>query len=160
MMRVSSLSSSEPHQRGTRNQHERRTQNSHRVLPQFHHLLNYIKLELKTRIKGELGIRIESHLNFLVLRNFYYTSSWRNTYMVRKHHMAVLLANHVRVLCMRLCVSGGFHAQYTYMIDPGAQPHGTPGPCKYFSYLSYAPRPSTKIIFHWFEQERHPKIKK
>ena len=32
--------------------------------------------------------------------------------------MAVLSANHVSVLCMGLCVSGGSHAQYTYMIDP------------------------------------------
>ena len=53
--------------------------------------------------------------------------------MVREHHMAVLPANYVSVLCMGLCVSGGSHAQYTYMIGPGAQPCGAPGPCKYFS---------------------------
>ena len=47
--------------------------------------------------------------------------------------MAVLPANHVSVLCMELCVSGGSHTQYTYMIGPGAQPRSTPGPCKYFS---------------------------
>ena len=57
----------------------------------------------------------------------------RNTYMVREHHVVVLPTNHVSVLCMRLCVSGGSHAQYTYMIGPGAQPRGAPGPCKYFS---------------------------
>ena len=44
--------------------------------------------------------------------------------MVREHHVAVLPANHVSVLCIGLCVSGGSHTQYTYMISPGAQPHG------------------------------------
>ena len=34
--------------------------------------------------------------------------------------MVVLPANHVNVLCMGLCISGGFHTQYTYMIGPGA----------------------------------------
>ena len=53
--------------------------------------------------------------------------------MVQEHHVAVLPVNHVSVLCMRLCVSGGFHTQYTYMIGPGVQPHGAPRPCKYFS---------------------------
>ena len=47
--------------------------------------------------------------------------------------MTVLPANHISVLCMRLCVSGGSYAQYTYMIGPGAQQRGAPGPCKYFS---------------------------
>ena len=28
----------------------------------------------------------------------------------------MLPANHVRVLCMRLCVSGGSHTQYTYSV--------------------------------------------
>ena len=53
--------------------------------------------------------------------------------MVREYHVAVFPANHVSVLCMELCVSGEFHAQYTYIIGPGVQPRGAPGPCKYFS---------------------------
>ena len=48
--------------------------------------------------------------------------------------MAVLLTNHVSVLCIELCVSGGSHAQYSYMIGPGAQSRGASGPCKYFSH--------------------------
>ena len=52
--------------------------------------------------------------------------------MVREHHVAVLPANHVSVLCMGLCVSDGSHAQCTYMIGPGAQPYSAPRPCKYF----------------------------
>ena len=59
----------------------------------------------------------------------------RNTYMVREHHVTVLPANHVNVLCMGLCVSGGSYVQYTYMIGLGAQPRGAPGPCKYFSFI-------------------------
>ena len=47
--------------------------------------------------------------------------------------MAVLSANHMSVLCIGLCVSGGSHTQYTYMIGPGAQPRSAPEPCKYFS---------------------------
>ena len=58
----------------------------------------------------------------------------RNTYMIQENHVAVLPANHISVLCMRLCVSGGSYTQYTYMIGPGAQSHGTPKPCKYFSW--------------------------
>ena len=54
--------------------------------------------------------------------------------MVREHHVAVLPVNYVSVLCMRLCVSGGSYAQYTYMIDPGVQPRGAPEPYKYFSH--------------------------
>ena len=47
--------------------------------------------------------------------------------MVREHHVVVLSANHVSVLCMGLCVSGGSHTQYTYInIGPGAQPHDAP----------------------------------
>ena len=57
----------------------------------------------------------------------------KNTYMVREHHVVVLPINYVSVLCMGLCISGRSRAQYTYMIDPGAQPHGASGPCKYFS---------------------------
>ena len=57
--------------------------------------------------------------------------------MVREHHVTVLLANHVRILCMRLCVSGGSHTQYPYTIGPGAQPRGTPGSCKYFSWCEW-----------------------
>ena len=57
--------------------------------------------------------------------------------MVREHHVAVLPANHVSVLCMKLYISGGFYAQYTYMIGPGAQPGGAPGSCKYFFLLNY-----------------------
>ena len=53
--------------------------------------------------------------------------------MVREHHVAVFPANHVSVLCIGLCVSGGSHTQHTYMIGPGAQSSGAPGPCKYFS---------------------------
>ena len=59
----------------------------------------------------------------------------RNTYMVREHHVTVLPANQVSVLCMKLWVSGGSHTQYTYMIGPGAQPRGASGPCKYFSLI-------------------------
>ena len=40
----------------------------------------------------------------------------RNTCMVRKHHMAVLLANYVSAFFMGLCVSDGSHIKYTYMI--------------------------------------------
>ena len=54
--------------------------------------------------------------------SWYYTKPKINTYMVREHHVAVLSANHVSVLCMGLCVSSGSHAQYTYIIGPGAQP--------------------------------------
>ena len=53
--------------------------------------------------------------------------------MVQEHHVTVLLTNYVSVLCIELCVSGESHTQYTYMIDPGAQPRDAPGPCKYFS---------------------------
>ena len=56
--------------------------------------------------------------------------------MVQEHHMVVLPANHVRVLCIGLCISGESHIQYTYTIGPGAQPRGAPGPCKYFSFIS------------------------
>ena len=57
----------------------------------------------------------------------------RNTYIVREHHVIVLPVNHVSILCMELCVSGGSHTQYTYMIGSGAQLCGAPGPCMYFS---------------------------
>ena len=53
--------------------------------------------------------------------------------MIREYYVAVLLINYVSVLCIKLCVSYGFHAQYTYMIGPEAQPRGTPGSYKYFS---------------------------
>ena len=55
--------------------------------------------------------------------------------MVREHHVAVLPVNHVSVLCIGLCVSGGSHVQYTYMIDPGAQPYNIPRACKDFSLI-------------------------
>ena len=53
--------------------------------------------------------------------------------MVREHQVTMLSANHVNILCMGLCVSGGSHTQYTYMIGSRAQPRGVPRPCKYFS---------------------------
>ena len=56
--------------------------------------------------------------------------------MVREHHMVVLPVNHVSVLCIELCVNNGSHIQYTYMIDPRVQPHGAPGPYKYFSTIT------------------------
>ena len=53
--------------------------------------------------------------------------------MVWEHHVAVLPINHISVLCTGLCVSGGSHAQYTYIISPKAQPRDAPEPYKYFS---------------------------
>ena len=44
----------------------------------------------------------------------------RNTYIVWEHHMVVLLANHASILYIGLCVSGGSHTQYIYMINPRA----------------------------------------
>ena len=61
--------------------------------------------------------------------------------MVPEHHVAVLPINHVSVLCMRLCVSGGSHVQYTYMIGLGAQSRGASEPCKYFSWKIPAIQP-------------------
>ena len=40
----------------------------------------------------------------------------RNTCMVREHHVTVLPANHISAFYMGLCVSGGSHTQYIYMI--------------------------------------------
>ena len=37
--------------------------------------------------------------------------------MVREHHVAVLLTNHVSVFYIKLYVSGGSYVKYTYMID-------------------------------------------
>ena len=50
--------------------------------------------------------------------------------------MTVLLANHVSVLCIELCVSGDSHTQYIYIIDRGTQSYGAPGSYKYFSLKS------------------------
>ena len=52
----------------------------------------------------------------------------RNTYMVQEHYVTVLPVNHVSILCIGLYVSNESHTQYTYMIDPEAQPRGVPGP--------------------------------
>ena len=37
--------------------------------------------------------------------------------MVREYHIIVLPTNHINVFYMELCVSGGSHIKYTYMID-------------------------------------------
>ena len=37
--------------------------------------------------------------------------------MVRKHHVIVLLVNHVNTFYIELCVSNGSHIKYTYMIS-------------------------------------------
>ena len=70
----------------------------------------------------------------------------RSTYMVQEHHVAVLLANHVSVLCMRLYVSSGSHTQYTYMIGSGAQSCGASEPCKYFSKMNGYFYPSARAV--------------
>ena len=79
----------------------------------------------------------------------------RNTYMVREHHVAVLLANYVNVLCMRLCVSGGSYTQYTYIIGPGAQSRGALGSCKYFSSANSFDSKGLEVVFY-FENETIP----
>ena len=67
-----------------------------------------------------------------------------------QHHVAVLWANHIRILCMGLCVNDRSHAQYTYMIGLGAQPRGAPRSCKYFSHAwQYDGNREVKIFFFW-----------
>ena len=44
------------------------------------------------------------------------TRESRKTYMVRKHHVAVLPVNHVGAFYIGLCVSGGSYVKCSYMI--------------------------------------------
>ena len=53
----------------------------------------------------------------LAIRVILWSGKWRNTCIVWEHHVDVLPANYVSVFCMKLCVSGGSHVKYTYMID-------------------------------------------
>ena len=68
-------------------------------------------------------------------RREFYHSNKRKTYMIRKHHVAVLLANHANIFYMGLTINTQSHTKCTYIID---REHShmilcAPGPCKYFS---------------------------
>ena len=97
------------------------------ILRYIYHEIN-IKVLRTVLFSWELRLNYDNliiyiNLNIRVNNTRFPWSLWkytqpqtRNTCMVREHHVAVLPANHVNVLCMGPTTNTQSHAQYTYMI--------------------------------------------